>query len=129
VLQGAFLIWHKELGGDYEVIYQDDKLRVFILNGAERTEIEDVRAEELKRMIAIGHDGRKYLDFPLSVGNKWNAVYPVRLPGGRFTIQRNVGYVKGIENIQTSTGNFEAFRIDGWFSGNAWIESHVRRFL
>lgn len=119
----------REVSGDYEVIYQDDKLRVFILNGAERAEIEDVRAEELKRMIAIGQDGRKYLDFPLSVGKKWNAVYPVRLPDSRFTIQRNVGYVKGIENIQTPGGNFEAFRIDGWFSGNGWIESHVRRFL
>jgi hypothetical protein len=112
----------KELGGDYEVIYQDDKLRVFILNGDERTEIEDVRAEELKRMIAFGQDGRKYLDFPLSVGKKWNTPYLVRLPGSRFTIQRNVGYVKGIENVQTPGGNFEAFRIDGWLSGNAWID-------
>ena len=112
----------REVSGDYEVIYQDGKLRVFIFSGDERTEIEDVRTEELKRMIAIGQDGRKYLDFPLSVGKKWNAVYPVRLPDSRFTIQRNVGYVKGIENIQTPGGNFEAFRIDGWFSGNAWID-------
>jgi hypothetical protein len=111
-----------ERNGDYELIYQNRKLKVFSLNRDERAEIEDTRAEELKRMIALEHSERQYLHFPLSIGKRWNVAYPVRLPGGGFTMQRNIGYVKGIENIQTAIGTFEVFRIDGWISGNAWID-------
>jgi hypothetical protein len=106
----------------YEVIYQKDKLRVFILGQNIRTEIEDTRADELRRLVAAEEDGRNYLHFPLFVGKRWNAVHPVRLPGGKFAMRRNVGYAKAIEHIQTAAGNFEAFRIDGWISGNAWLD-------
>lgn len=99
------------LAGDYEVLYQNSQLKVFKLDGASREEITGVGADELKRMISLGQDQRKYFDLPLFEGKKRSASYT---ESGSPSARTNVTYeVKGIEDVSTPGGNFRTFRIEG----------------
>ena len=109
------------LNGNYEVLYLKGQLAAYELVDGQKVGVGSQSKELLERMIAFGQDEQQYLKFPIAVGNKWTANYPVRSPGTRETRRRSAEF-KVEEKAQTKTpaGNFQTVRIKGSNYGGAY---------
>ncbi len=76
--------------------------------------------EDVKRMLGAGQDERKYLDFPLFVGKKWDAAWSWHDPGtGRTIRMTGTASVAGMEEVNTAAGNFRAYKIERRDTGSS----------
>jgi hypothetical protein len=111
--------------GAYELVYTQGKVKVFEVNGSQKTEIEvqpDSPAEGL--LGAIGKNPKRPdLKFPLSIGQKWEYQLVVRPAGSRQDQRRSAEVtVMGQEQVTTPAGSFKAFKLirsESWSVGRA----------
>jgi hypothetical protein len=103
----------QRLRGVYEVLFNDGKLQVFKVEQNEKSPVDSSRISLLQAMLGQGNYlGGKYLQFPLSVGKKWDVEYTVRPTGA----SKDVSYkgevtVGGFENVSSPAGNFRALKL------------------
>lgn len=102
--------------GMYEKLFNDGNFRFFKLEQNEKTPVDNsltITISILQAMHGRGtYLGGKYLEFPLSVGQKWNVESTVRLPG----LTRDITFkgetkVVGSESVSTPAGNFRALKL------------------
>jgi hypothetical protein len=100
------------INGEYEVVASRGKLEVFqLLNGQRNRPGPDTSAE-LKRMIGVGQDERKYLTFPLE--KKWTVTYRHSILGTGRSFWRTVEYgVIGPKEAITPAGTFLTVEVEG----------------
>lgn len=102
------------LNGSYEVVFMQGRLEVFQIAAGQKTAVSVGVAEDLKRMIASGQDDLQFLNFPLSVGKKWNAAYRHTQAGARRPQRRSATFqVEKLEQLKIDAGAFQALRIKG----------------
>lgn len=86
------------------------------------------RPDSLLALLGLSEDpGYRDLEFPLSVGKKWNYTYRARLRGERIPFLRSVEIsVVGIEQITTAAGTFSAFKLvkEDWYRRSRWITTY-----
>jgi hypothetical protein len=106
-----------DLIGNYEVVLENHRLRVFAIKGNEREEINQPGAYELRGMTCLVRSDWKFLDCPIQVGKTWKASTRVNLnvPAGRSSPIEIEYAVKGMEEVTTPAGTFNAFRIEGYY--------------
>ncbi len=101
----------QRLKGQYEMLFTGGKLQTFKIEQNEKSPVG--QSLLLQAMLGRGNYlGGKYLQFPLSVGQKWEVTYTIRPTGAR----QNVSYkgdvtVTGFENVSTRAGNFRALKL------------------
>jgi len=102
----------RALNGVYELRYSGKRFSVF--SGNERITGTDVRVGVLLAMVGQGeYMGGRYLNFPISVGQKWAHQYESGARGGgrRKISWNSETAVKAIENVTTTAGIFSALKI------------------
>lgn len=100
-----------QLGGfpEYLVKIDSGTHRVFGLQGEQRKEIE---APNIVSLVLGKPDWRgELLKFPLQVGLKWSARFPLRLPGLPERWAYATYEVQAWEKIKTTRGELEAFKL------------------
>ena len=107
--------------GAYELVFSQGKVKVFEINGSQKTEIDvqpDSPAEGL--LGAVGQNPRRPdLKFPLSIGQKWEYQLVVRPVGSRQD-QRRSAEVTVVGQEQVTTPAFKAFKLvrsESWSVG------------
>ena len=103
------------IDGTYELSMTDGRLKVFVLSGDQKDELEP-RPNTLIALLGLTRN----LDFPLSVGKKWNYNYKLRLPGATRERERKVEVtVVGAEQITTAAGTFRVYKLEMYDSADA----------
>jgi hypothetical protein len=101
----------RALDGDYEVTHKGGK---FIVRrpGGEKTETrQDV--DSVRDMLYDPDDKNQYLQFPLSIGKKWNTDYEADTRQGNQNRRRSAETkVTVAEQITTPAGTFRTFKIE-----------------
>lgn len=102
--------------GVYEVLFNDAKLQIFKVEQNEKSPVDSslgITISILQAMHGRGNYlGGKYLQFPLSVGQKWNVESTIRLPGMTKDITfKGETKVVGSESVSTPAGNFRALKL------------------
>lgn len=105
----------RALSGVYEVLYNDGKLQIFKVEQNEKTPVDSSEGQinTLQAMHGRGNYlGGKYLQFPLSVGQKWDVEYTIRPTGTKTDVSyKGEVTVSGFESVSTPAGNFRALKI------------------
>jgi len=104
----------ERLTGTYELVYSEGKVKVYEVNGDQKTEV-DIKpggpGDGLAALIGK-QEQRPTLKFPLSVGQKWKYEYVTRPAGSNADQQRYVeATVTGIEQVTTPAGSFKAYKL------------------
>jgi len=104
------------LGGVYEILFKEGKLQIFKVEQNEKSPVDSslgITISLLQAMHGRGNYlGGKYLQFPLSVGQKWNVEYTVRLPGLTKDVSgKGETTVSGFESVSSSAGNFRVLKL------------------
>jgi chemotaxis protein histidine kinase CheA len=101
----------RALNGIYELRYSAARFQVF--SGTQRVTKDEGQTGVLLVMVGQGqYMGGQYLNFPLSIGQKWSQEYQSGVRASptvlSWTAETNV---KDVESITTSAGKFWAFKI------------------
>jgi hypothetical protein len=104
------------LGGVYEILFNEGKLQIFKVEQNEKSPVDSslgITISLLQAMHGRGNYlGGKYLQFPLSVGQKWNVEFTVRLPGARNDLSyKGETTVSGFESVSSPAGNFRVLKL------------------
>ncbi|HVO93026.1 MAG TPA: hypothetical protein VMT22_09315 [Terriglobales bacterium] len=98
----------RSLNGTYEVSIADGKMKVAVVKGADKEELEP-RPPALLALLTFTPN----LDFPLTVGKQWTRDYKGTYVGSNKPIARKITYeVKGVEQVTTPAGTFRAFKLE-----------------
>lgn len=120
----------RSLNGTYELSIVDGKLKVAAVTGAQKEELEP-RPNPLINLLGFGRN----LDFPFTVGKKWELEYKGTPFGGTKTVLRKVTYeVKAIEQVTTAAGTVRAFKLESddragprdYYSTTYWYSPETR---
>ena len=102
--------------GVYEVLFNDAKLQIFKVEQNEKSPVDSslgITISILQAMLGRGNYlGGKYLEFPLSVGQKWDVEYTIRPTGARTDVSyKGEITVSGFESVSTPAGNFRVLKL------------------
>ncbi len=103
------------LRGVYEMLFNNGKWQTFKLEQDQKTPVDGSRGQTLLLFTMLGRGnylGGKYLQFPLSVGQKWDIEYKIRPTGAREDVSyKGEVAVSGFENVSTTAGNFHVLKL------------------
>jgi hypothetical protein len=104
------------LGGVYEILFNDGKLQIFKVEQNEKSPVESsavITISILQAMLGRGNYlGGEYLQFPLSVGKKWNIEYTIRPTGAKKDVSyKGETTVSGFESASSPAGNFRVLKL------------------
>jgi len=104
-----------DLVGDYEVVLQNNRLRIFELVNNEKKAVTR-RGDNIRGMLCTGQGVMKYLDCPIYDGKTWKTSLRMDLPGTSVSRYIDIDYVvKGPAETTTPAGTFKTLRIEGYF--------------
>ena len=105
----------QRLRGVYEILFNNGKLQTFKIEQNEKSPVDGSRGQTLLLQAMLGRGnylGGKYLQFPLSVGQKWDVEYTIRPTGARQEVSyKGDVTVAGFENVSTPAGNFRVLKL------------------
>jgi len=105
----------RALGGVYEVLFNDGKLQVFKVEQNEKTPVDSSEGQISILQAMLGKSnyyGGKYLQFPLSVGQKWDVEFTTRPRGATKDVSyKGETTVSGFESVSSPAGNFRVLKI------------------
>jgi hypothetical protein len=114
------------LDGIYECVFSEGTIKMFSVRGDAKQPLSP-RPAPLFVMFNLLKE-QPQLKFPLTVGEKWNYRYTIRIPGMEKDLNRSVEIVvAGIEEVTTPAGKFRAFKLtkDDRSSGrDFWVTTY-----
>ena len=100
------------LDGTYGCLYSKGSVRMFQVTGNQKQPVPPARAEILLGLFGLSQTPED-LKFPLSVSQKWNYQYSIKVPGAKKELNRFVEIsVTAIEQVTTPAGTFRAFKLE-----------------
>jgi hypothetical protein len=98
--------------GMYELLYSQGNLKIFQLTDGKRGPADRSARGPLLALLGQG-PVIKDLQFPFSVGQKWDYKYEFTTMGSKRPFLRTVEIrVTGVEQVTTPAGNFSAFKLE-----------------
>ncbi len=101
----------------YQVVLENNRRRVFEIDGDKRTEITISMADELRRLFFQPTSIFEYLKFPLCVGMSWETEYKIQ-NGASVFYRKATSRVVGVKDITVPAGTFRVFEISRYAIGS-----------
>jgi hypothetical protein len=116
--------------GTYEILFDGQKFQYFKVEQNEKSPVDSslgITISLLQATHGLGNYlGGKYLEFPLSVGQKWNVEYTIRPTGARNDVSyKGETTVSGFESVSSPAGNFRALKLTREIRGSNGKNSTV----